>query len=282
MNVSEPFIRRPIGTSLLMVGVLIAGVVGYKQLPVAALPQVDYPTIAVTTLLPGASAETMVSAVTTPLERQLGQIPSLAQLTSVSSAATSLITLQFTLDRDIDAAEQDVQAAINAASNLLPRTLPTPPTYSKSNPADVPVMVLGVSSDSAPHRARRRLRRLDPGAEDLAGQRRRPGDAERRPASGGARAGRPGESSPAAGSRSRTCASALVAANVNQPKGNLDGPRLNYTISANDQLQQASQYKTDLHRLQQRRAGAPVRRRAGGRTASRTRSSPAGPTVTAR
>ena len=128
MNVSEPFIRRPIGTSLLMVGVLIAGIVGYKQLPVAALPQVDYPTIAVTTLLPGASAETMVSAVTTPLERQLGQIPSLAALTSVSSAATSLITLQFTLDRDIDAAEQDVQAAINAASNLLPRTLPTPLT----------------------------------------------------------------------------------------------------------------------------------------------------------
>src|SRR3954467_6327892 len=150
MNVSEPFIRRPIGTSLLMVGVLIAGVVGYKQLPVAALPQVDYPTIAVTTLLPGASAETMVSAVTTPLERQLGQIPSLAQLTSVSSAATSLITLQFTLDRDIDAAEQDVQAAINAASNLLPRTLPTPPTYSKSNPADVPVLSLSISSDAVP------------------------------------------------------------------------------------------------------------------------------------
>src|SRR3954453_18475259 len=150
MNVSEPFIRRPIGTSLLMVGVLIAGVVGYKQLPVAALPQVDYPTIAVTTLLPGASAETMVSAVTTPLERQLGQIPSLAQLTSVSSAATSLITLQFTLDRDIDAAEQDVQAAINAASNLLPRTLPAPPTYSKSNPADQAILTLSVTSDTLP------------------------------------------------------------------------------------------------------------------------------------
>jgi len=149
MNVSEPFIRRPIGTSLLMIGVLIAGFVGYRQLPVAALPEVDYPTIAVTTLLPGASADTMVSAVTTPLERQLGQIPALVQLTSVSSAATSLITLQFSLDRDIDSAEQDVQAAINAASNLLPRTLPTPPTYSKSNPADVPVIALSVSSDTA-------------------------------------------------------------------------------------------------------------------------------------
>ena len=136
MNVSEPFIRRPIATTLLMIGVLLAGLVGYFQLPVAALPQVDYPTIVVTTSLPGASAETMVSAITTPLERQFGQIPALSQLTSVSSLNSSLITLQFNLDRDIDSAQQDVQAAINAASNLLPRNLPTPPTYSKSNPAD--------------------------------------------------------------------------------------------------------------------------------------------------
>ncbi len=153
VNVSEPFIRRPVGTSLLMIGVVVAGVAAYQQLPVSALPQVDYPTIVVSTILPGASADTMVSAVTTPLERQLGQIPSLAHLTSVTSAASSQITLQFDLDRDIDSAEQDVQAAINAASNLLPRTLPTPPTYSKSNPADVPVISLGRHA-----RTRRRCR----------------------------------------------------------------------------------------------------------------------------
>src|SRR6476620_7538203 len=119
-----------------MIGLFLAGSVAFRQLPVSALPQVDYPTIVVSTFLPGASADTMASAVTTPLERQFGQIPALTQMTSVSSFATSLVTLQFTLDRDIDAAEQDVQAAINAASNVLPRTLPTPPTYSKSNPAD--------------------------------------------------------------------------------------------------------------------------------------------------
>ncbi|MGZ3442629.1 MAG: efflux RND transporter permease subunit, partial [Polyangia bacterium] len=138
MSISEPFIRRPVATTLLMIGVALAGMLGYRQLPVAALPQVDYPTIVVATNLPGASAETMASAVTTPLERQFGQMPSLTQMTSVSSFATSQITLQFSLDRNIDAAEQDVQAAINAASNLLPPTLPAPPTYSKSNPADTP------------------------------------------------------------------------------------------------------------------------------------------------
>src|SRR3954464_14734380 len=119
-----------------MVGGALAAMLGYQQLPVAALPQVDYPTIVVATGLPGASAETMASAVTTPLERQFGQMPSLTLMTSVSSFASSQITLQFALDRSIDAAEQDVQAAINAAANLLPRTLPAPPTYSKSNPAD--------------------------------------------------------------------------------------------------------------------------------------------------
>src|SRR5262249_3828692 len=119
MNVSEVFIRRPVATVLLMIGLLLAGILGYQKLPVAALPQVDYPTILVSTLLPGASAETMASAVTTPLERQFGQMPALTQMTSVSSFGQSQITLQFSLDRNIDAAEQDVQAAINAASNLL-------------------------------------------------------------------------------------------------------------------------------------------------------------------
>ncbi len=125
MSISEPFVRRPVGTALLTVGLLLAGLIGYRQLPVSALPQVDYPTIVVSTLLPGASAETMASAVTTPLERQFGQMPSLSQMTSVSSFGTSQITLQFALDRGIDAAEQDVQAAINAAATLLPRTLPS-------------------------------------------------------------------------------------------------------------------------------------------------------------
>ncbi len=264
MNVSEPFIRRPIGTSLLMVGVLIAGAVGYRQLPVAALPQVDYPTIAVTTLLPGASAETMVSAVTTPLERQLGQIPSLAQLTSVSSAATSLITLQFTLDRDIDAAEQDVQAAINAASNLLPRTLPTPPTYSKSNPADVPVIALGVSSDTAP------LERVDDYADSILAQKiSQVSGVGLVTLNGGQRPAVRVQVDPVAlagrGLSLEDVRAVLVAANVNQPKGNLDGPRLNYTIAANDQLQQAAGLPAAGGRLPQRRADPAVRRGAGAR-----------------
>src|SRR5206468_4109618 len=147
---SEPFIRRPVATTLMMIGVALAGMLGYLQLPVAALPQVDYPTIVVSTTLPGASADTMASAVTTPLERQFGQVPSLSSMTSISSFASSQITLQFTLDRSIDSAEQDVQAAINAASNLLPRTLPAPPTYSKSNPADTPILTLAVTSDALP------------------------------------------------------------------------------------------------------------------------------------
>src|SRR5437762_3383237 len=143
-GISEPFIRRPVATTLLMLGLLLVGWVAFTQLSVSALPQVDFPTIVVSTYLPGASAETLSSAVTTPLERQFGQMPALAQMTSISSFGFSQITLEFSLDRNIDAAEQDVQAAINGASNLLPRTLPTPPTYSKSNPADTPILVLSV------------------------------------------------------------------------------------------------------------------------------------------
>src|SRR5437868_3010875 len=148
VSISEPFIKRPVATTLLTVGLTIAGVVAFRTLPVSALPQVDYPTIVVSTMLPGASAETMASAVTTPLERQFGQMPSLAQMTSVSSQGSSQITLQFDLDRSIDSAEQDVQAAINAATSVLPRTLPAPPTYSKSNPADTPILTLALTSTS--------------------------------------------------------------------------------------------------------------------------------------
>ncbi|HEY2903916.1 MAG TPA: multidrug efflux RND transporter permease subunit [Polyangia bacterium] len=241
MSISGPFIRRPVGTALLMVGVLIAGFVGYRQLPVSALPQVDYPTIVVSTLLPGASADTMVSAVTTPLERQLGQIPSLAQLTSVSSAASSQITLQFNLDRDIDSAEQDVQAAINASSNLLPRTLPTPPTYSKSNPADVPVISFSVSSDTVP------LSQVDDYADSILAQKiSQVSGVGLVTLNGGQRPAVRVQVDPVAlagrGLSLEDVRTILAAANVNQPKGNLDGPRQNYTVAANDQLVEAAGY----------------------------------------
>ncbi|HVZ73695.1 MAG TPA: efflux RND transporter permease subunit [Polyangia bacterium] len=255
MSISGPFIRRPVGTALLMVGVLIAGLVGYRQLPVSALPQVDYPTIVVSTLLPGASAETMVSAVTTPLERQLGQIPSLAQLTSVSSAASSQITLQFNLDRDIDAAEQDVQAAINAASNLLPRTLPTPPTYSKSNPADVPVISFSVSSDTLSPA------QVDDYADSIFAQKlSQVSGVGLVTLNGGQRPAVRVQVDPVAlAGRNLSLEDVrtiLVQANVNQPKGNLDGPRQNYTVDANDQLTEAKLYAPLVVAY---RDGAPVR-----------------------
>src|SRR5437667_1623530 len=255
MSISEPFIRRPVATALLTVGLLLAGIVGYRQLPVSALPQVDYPTIVVSTILPGASAETMVSGVTTPLERQLGQIPSLANMTSVSSAASSQITLQFQLDRDIDSAEQDVQAAINAASNLLPRTLPTPPTYSKSNPADQPVLTLSVSSKSLP------LDQVNDAADSILAQKisqvsgvglvtingaQKP--AVRVQADPAALAG--------AGLTLEDLRTALAASNVNQPKGNLDGPRQDFILDTNDQLAKAA-YLRPLYIAYKN--GAPVR-----------------------
>ena len=150
MNISEPFIQRPVATSLLMAGVIIMGLLGYWLLPISALPSVDFPTIQVTAQYPGASPEVMASSVTTPLERQFGQISGLTMMISTSSFANSSITLQFTLDRDIDAAAQDVQAAINAAGGVLPRTMPNPPTYSKVNPADVPILTLALTSELLP------------------------------------------------------------------------------------------------------------------------------------
>src|SRR3974377_1595262 len=149
MNVSEPFIQRPIATSLLMAGVLLMGALGYSLLPVSSLPSVDFPTIQVTAQYPGASPDVMLSSVTTPLERQFGQISGLALRTSVSSFGNASITLQFVLDRDIDAAAQDVQAAMNAANGVLPR-MPNPPVYSKVNPADTPILTLAITSDTLP------------------------------------------------------------------------------------------------------------------------------------
>src|SRR5262249_19378595 len=150
MNPSRPFILRPVATALLMVGILLVGAVAYKQLPVSALPQVDYPTIQVITFYPGASPDVMASAVTAPLERQFGQLPGLNQMTSASSDGSSIITLQFALDLNIDVAEQGGQAAINASGTYLPRDLPNPPIYSKINPADAPILTLALTSDTLP------------------------------------------------------------------------------------------------------------------------------------
>src|ERR1700738_3084055 len=140
MSPSRPFILRPVATTLLMVGILLVGFVAYRQLPISALPQVDYPPIQILTFYPGASPDVMVSSVTAPLERQFGQVPGLKQMTSTSSFGSSVITLQFTLELNIDVAEQEVQASINAAGTFLPTDLPNPPIYNKTNPADAPVL----------------------------------------------------------------------------------------------------------------------------------------------
>ena len=191
MSPSRPFILRPVATSLLMAGLLLAGVVAYKLLPVSALPQVDYPTIQVITFYPGASPDVMASSVTAPLERQFGQVPGLKQMTSTSSDGSSVITLQFALELNIDVAEQEVQAAINAAGTYLPRDLPNPPIYSKMNPADAPILTLALTSDDAAAVEGRGPGRHAPRAEDLAAARRRPGEHQRRPEAGRAHPGQP-------------------------------------------------------------------------------------------
>ena len=150
MNLSRIFILRPVATVLLMVAIMLSGWVAYRQLPVSALPQVDYPTIQIATFYPGAGPEVMVSSVTAPLERQLGQIPGMSQMSSSSTEGCSVITLRFVLDLNIDIAVQQVQAAMNVASNFLPRDLPNPPIYSKVNPADAPILTLGLTSESIP------------------------------------------------------------------------------------------------------------------------------------
>ncbi len=241
-SISAPFIRRPVATTLLMFGLLLAGITGYRDLPVSALPQVDYPTIVVTTQLPGASAQTIAESVTTPLERQLGQVPALAEMTSVSSYGSSRITLQFSLDRDIDAAEQDVQAAINAASNLLPRTLPSAPTYAKSNPADQPILTLAVSShtldlpvvsDYADSVLAQKISQVDGVGLVTFGGGQKP--AVRVQVDPVALAG--------TGLTLEDVRAAIAAANVNLPKGNIDGPRQDYAIATNDQLTSADAFK---------------------------------------
>ncbi len=257
MSVSEPFIRRPVATSLLTVGLLLAGLIGYRQLPVSALPQVDYPTIVVSTTLPGASAETMASSVTTPLERQFGQMPSLSQMTSVSSFGTSQITLQFELDRNIDAAEQDVQAAINAATSLLPPTLPAPPSYSKSNPADAPILTLSVSSETMP------IDQVDDVADSILAQKiSQVAGVGLVTINGGQKPAVRVQVDPSAlagaGLSLEDVRQILSRANVNQPKGNLDGPRQDYTLATNDQLGRAATFRPLILAF---RGGAPIRLR---------------------
>ena len=241
-GVSEPFIRRPVATTLLMVGLMLVGLLAFTQLPVSALPQVDYPTIVVSTYLPGGSAETIASAVTTPLERQFGQMPSLTQMTSVSSFGYSQITLQFDLDRSIDAAQQDVQAAINAASSLLPAQLPTPPTYSKSNPADQPILTLAVSSDLLP------LDVVDDQADSILAQKiSQVSGVGLVTINGGQKPAVRVQVDPEAlagtGLTLEDVRQSLLAANINQPKGNIDGARQDYTLATNDQLYKADGFK---------------------------------------
>jgi len=241
VSISEPFIKRPVGTTLLTVGLTLAGLVAFRQLPISALPQVDYPTIVVSTTFPGASAQTMASSVTAPLERQFGQIPSMAQMTSVSSATSSQITLQFTLDRSIDAAQQDVQAAINAATGVLPPNLPAPPTYSKSNPADVPILTLAITSDTLP------LAQVNDYADSILAQKISQVSGVGLVTLGGAQ--RPAvrvqvdpEALAGTGLTLEDVRTALVAANINAPKGTLDTPRQEYTLQTDDQLMDAKSF----------------------------------------
>ncbi|QCT96762.1 MdtB/MuxB family multidrug efflux RND transporter permease subunit [Stutzerimonas degradans] len=241
MNISRLFILRPVATTLTMVAILLAGLIAYKLLPVAALPQVDYPTIRVLTLYPGASPEVMTSAVTAPLERQFGQMPGLTQMSSSSSGGASVITLRFSLDVELDVAEQEVQAAINAADNLLPSDLPAPPVYNKVNPADTPVITLAVTSATLPL----------PQLHDLVDTRMAQRLAQ---ISGVGMVSIAGGQRPAV--RIRTNPEALAAyglsladvrelignANVNQPKGNFDGPTRVSMLDANDQLKTPEEY----------------------------------------
>jgi multidrug efflux pump len=241
VSVSAPFIARPIATSLLAVAVLIVGILGYRGLAVSSLPQVDFPTISVSTYLPGASPETMGALVTGPLERQLGQIPALAVLTSTSSFGLSQITLQFDLSRDIDGAAQDVQAAINAAGSTLPRTLPYPPTYAKINPADTPILTLALTSKTLA------LRDLSDLADTLIAQRLSevPGvgsvsiQGGLKPA---VRVQADLQALASYGMGLEDLRAAVAAANVSSPKGSLDGLTQSHAIAANDQITSAKDY----------------------------------------
>jgi multidrug efflux pump len=252
---SRIFILRPVATSLMMAGVVLVGVTAFRQLPVSALPQVDYPTIQVQTFYPGSSPEVVTSSITAPLEKQFGQVPGLTQMTSISSFSSSLITLQFSLDLSIDVAEQEVQAAINSATTFLPKDLPVPPIYSKTNPADAPILTLAITSSTVP------LPRVEELAETRMAQRisqlRGVGLVS---ISGGQRPAVRVQANPTAlasyGLSLEALRTALGSANVNQAKGSFDGPDQAWTINDNDQLQAGAQYGPIIIAY---RNGAPVR-----------------------
>jgi multidrug efflux pump len=257
MNPSRIFIERPVGTSLLMVAIMLVGLIAYRFLPLAALPEVDYPTIRVQTLYPGAGPEVMTSSITAPLERQFGQMPGLNQMTSTSSGGASAITLQFDLKLSIDIAEQQVQAAINAAGNLLPADLPAPPVYAKVNPADAPILTLAVTSKTDPltrvhdmvdTRLAQKISQL-PGVGLVSLE-------------GGQKPGFRIRANPTAlaayGINVDDLRTTITNANVNTPKGNFDGPTRAYTINANDQITDPEMFNDVVVAY---RNGAPVRLR---------------------
>ncbi len=242
LSPSRPFILRPVATSLLMVAILLTGVIGYRELPVSALPEVDYPIIQTLTFYPGAGPEVMASSVTAPLERQFGQMPGLKQMTSVSSGGGSVITLEFNLDENIDVAEQEVQAAINAANSFLPTDLPNPPIYSKVNPADAPIMTLALTSDSLP------LDKIEDAADtNLAQKISQVTGVGLVSIAGGQKPSVRIQANPAQlaayNLSLEDLRTAVAAANVDQAKGTLNGNRQSYTIGANDQLLSSSDYK---------------------------------------
>jgi multidrug efflux pump len=255
MNPSRPFILRPVATTLLMVALLLSGILAYRLLPVAALPEVDYPTIQVFTFYPGASPEVTSSAITAPLERRLGQIPGVNQMSSTSASGASVITLQFSLEVSLGVAEQEVQAAINAASNLLPNDLPAPPIYRKVNPADTPIITLAVTSASLPlpevhdlvdTRVAQKLAQLPGvGMVSLAGGQRPAVRVQVNPSELAAR-----------GLELADIRAAINAASVNQPKGNFDGPTRSILMDANDQLRSVEEYRQLIIAW---REGAPLR-----------------------
>ena len=252
---SRLFILRPVATTLLMVAIMLAGIIGYRFLPVSALPEVDYPTIQVVTLYPGASPDVVTSSITAPLERQFGQMSGLKQMSSQSSGGASVVTLQFQLTLPLDVAEQEVQAAINAATNLLPSDLPDPPVYSKVNPADPPIMTLSVTSSAIPMtqvedmvetRVAQKISQVSGvGLVTLAGG--------QRPA---VRVKLNAQAIAALGLTSETIRTAITSANVNSAKGSLDGPSRAVTLSANDQMQTAEDYRRLIIAYQN---GAPIR-----------------------
>ncbi len=242
MNPSRIFILRPVATTLLMVAIVLSGFVAYRLLPVSALPQVDYPTIQVLTFYPGASPEVIASSITAPLERQFGQMPGLRQMTSTSSGGSSVIVLQFSLELSLDVAEQEVQASINASGTFLPKDLPNPPVYSKTNPADAPVLTLALTSDTLPL----------PQVEDLAETRLAQKISQLSGVglvsiAGGQRPAVRIQANPTAlaayGLTLEDLRTAVAAANVNQAKGSFDGPRQSSIIGANDQLLSSKEYK---------------------------------------